>query len=86
MGTEDLVLQEIIDQSCGLVDLNAFSDLVDLFMFLPNKEKVFDQQISPQLHSVLSSNMKQKASAERSNETASDVHLRRTMEFIWIRV
>ena len=42
MGTEELVLAEIIDQDSGLVDLNAFSDLVDLFMFLPNKEKVFD--------------------------------------------
>lgn len=47
MGTEDLVLQEIIDPSSNLVDLNIFSDLVDLFMYLPNKEKVNDQHISP---------------------------------------
>ena len=43
MGTEDVVLQEVVDPSGHLVDLNAFSDLVDLFMFLPNKEKVNDQ-------------------------------------------
>ena len=43
MGTEELVLQEITDPYNGLVDLNLFSDLVDLFMYLPNKEKIFDQ-------------------------------------------
>ena len=47
MGTEELVLGEVVDADSGMIDLNAFSDLVDLFMFLPNKEKVFDQQISP---------------------------------------
>ena len=30
--------------------------------------------------------MRLKATAEKSNETPDDVHLRRTMEFIWIRV
>lgn len=43
MGTEELVLNEVVDLDSGMVNLNAFSDLVDLFMFLPNKEKVFDQ-------------------------------------------
>ena len=43
MGTEELVLNELVDSETGMIDLNAFSDLVDLFMFLPNKEKVFDQ-------------------------------------------
>ena len=43
MGTEELLFNEIVDSESGMVDLNAFSDLVDLFMFLPNKEKVFDQ-------------------------------------------
>jgi len=55
-------------------------------MFLPNTEKVKDQQQSPQIHGVLSSNMKEKATAIKSNETPEDIHLRRTMESIWIRV
>ena len=41
-GTEDIIIQEIQDPDTGLLDLNQFSDLVDLFMFLPNTEKVND--------------------------------------------
>lgn len=40
MGTEDLILAEMADPETDLVDLNEFSDLIDLFMFLPNTEKV----------------------------------------------
>ena len=69
-----------------MLDLNQLSDLVDLFMFLPNSERVNDQQCSPQLHGVLSSNLKDKATAEKSTESPADIHLRRTMEFIWIRI
>ena len=43
MGTEDVLLQEIADPySSELVDLNLFSDIVDLFMYMPNSEKVND--------------------------------------------
>ena len=43
MGTEDVLLQEIADPySLELVDLNLFSDIVDLFMYMPNSEKVND--------------------------------------------
>ena len=38
-GTEDLVLQEISVGDTGLCDLNRFNDLVDLFVYLPNKDK-----------------------------------------------
>ena len=86
MGTEELVLKEVTDPYSCLVDLNLFSDLVDLFMYLPNKEKVFDQQISPEIHGVLSSNLQKKASAVKSKETPDQINLRRTMEFIWIRI
>lgn len=42
-GTEEALIKEITDLKSGLVDLNQFSDLVDLFMFMPNTEKVNDQ-------------------------------------------
>ena len=38
-GTEDLVLKEILNGTTGLCDINRFNDLVDLFVYLPNKEK-----------------------------------------------
>ena len=56
MRTEDLLLSEIVDPSHGLVDLNSLSDIIDAFIFLPNTEKVNDQQVSPQLFTILSSN------------------------------
>jgi len=41
-GTEELLIKEIADVYTGMVDLSQFSDLVDLFMYLPNQEKVFN--------------------------------------------
>ena len=38
-GTEEKVFQEIVDQDTSMCDLNQFSDLVDLFTYLPNREK-----------------------------------------------
>ena len=86
MRTEDLLISEIMDHSSGLIDLNVLSDIVDAFVFLPNTEKVNDQQISPQLFTILSSNQKNKATAEKSSETPAEIHLRRSLEFIWIRI
>ena len=86
MRTEDLLLSEIVDPSHGLVDLNSLSDIIDAFIFLPNTEKVNDQQVSPQLFTILSSNQKSKATAEKSNESPEEIHLRRSLEFIWIRI
>ena len=43
LGTEDILLQEIADPlQPDMVDLNLFSDLIDLFIFTPNSEKVND--------------------------------------------
>lgn len=41
-GTEEGLIRELTDAKSGLIDLNQFSDLVDLFMFMPNTEKVND--------------------------------------------
>jgi len=35
-GTEDLILSEIGVADSGMVDLNLFSDLVDLYVYMPN--------------------------------------------------
>ena len=43
LGTEMDLIKEITDPETGMVDLNQFSDMVDLFMYLPNTEKVNDQ-------------------------------------------
>ena len=64
-GTEDKVLQEIlVDSDSGMVDLNLFSDLVDLYVYMPSKDRdLKNQQSSPNIHYILSSNMKSKATA-----------------------
>ena len=42
LDTEDLLLREITEPATGLCDLNQFSELIDMYMFLPNTEKVND--------------------------------------------
>ena len=37
-----MLLSEIQDPVSGLLDMNVFSDLVDMFIYLPNKERVYD--------------------------------------------
>ena len=85
-GTEEALLRELKDSKTGLIDLNSFSDLVDLFMFMPNTEKLNDQQRSPDLFQVLSSNTRNKATADNGAESENEIHLRRAMEFVWIRI
>ena len=64
-GSEDAVIKEIIVGSTGLVDLNKFSDLVDLYVYLPSKDRTLQgQTASPSIHYVLSSNMKDKATSD----------------------
>lgn len=83
-----MLLNEIADEN-NLVDLNIFSDLVDLFVYMPNfsnpDEKKWPQK-SPAIHYILSSNSKDKATAEKSMESQDEVHMRRTMEMLWIRI
>ena len=42
METEDQLLAEIAKGEHQLVDLNQFSDLVDLYVYLPNPEEKKD--------------------------------------------
>jgi len=35
-GTEELILSEIGVTDSGMIDLNLFSDLVDLYVYMPN--------------------------------------------------
>lgn len=86
MGTEEQTLQELVSSDTGMLDMSMFSDMVDLFMYLPNKEKVNDHYSSPLIHSALSNNMKTQATAQKSNESPAEIHLRSTMEFIWIKI
>ena len=85
--TEDLIISEITDQQ-GMVDLNAFSDVVDLFIYLPNKDSGVEnhQQRSPMIHQILSSNMRDKASAETKKEGEQEIYLKRMLDFVWIRI
>ena len=43
VGTEEQLIAELLDPETRMINLNTFSDLVDLFMYLPNTEKVFNQ-------------------------------------------
>ena len=86
MDTEEMLLTEIAHGENNLVDLNIFSDLVDLFVYMPNMDEKKEHQKSPAIHYILSSNSKDKATAEKSMESQDEVHLRRTMEMLWIRI
>ena len=86
VDTEELLLAEIAQGENQLVDLNLLSDLVDLFVYLPNPDEKKDAQRSPSMHYILSSNSKDKATAERSLETKDELHLRRMLEMLWIRI
>ena len=61
VDTEELLLAEIAQGENQLVDLNLLSDLVDLFVYLPNPDEKKDAQRSPSMHYILSSNSKDKA-------------------------
>ena len=39
VGTEDSLISQIVDPSTGMIDLNKFSDIVDLFIYMPNRGK-----------------------------------------------
>ena len=48
------LVREITDAQSGLVDLNMFSDLLDLFTYFPQKEKTFDNLSSQQVQPIIS--------------------------------
>ena len=86
------VLREITDVQSGLVDLNMFSDLIDLFMYLPNKERVNDQLSSQHVHSLISPQLQKKKKSVNGREalfSKSDLKNERKhglMREIWTRV
>ena len=84
--TEELLLREIGQGDHNMVDLNAFTDMVDLYCYMPGMEKKISSHKSAAIYSVLSSNTKEAASAEKSMESKEEVHRRRTLEFMWIRI
>lgn len=60
--------------------------MVDLYVYMPNMDEKKEHQKSPAIHNILSSNTKSQATAEKSMESKEEVHLRRTLEFMWIRI
>ena len=50
VDTEEMLLAEIAKGDNQLVDLNLFSDLVDLFVYLPNPDEKKDAHVSPSMH------------------------------------
>lgn len=69
-----------------MFDLALFTDLVDLYVYLPPKDLNKDSNNSATMHYILSSNSKGAATAKKSNATEKDIELRRALEMIWIRI
>ena len=74
-------------EDSDLIDLNLFNDLADLYVYMPSRDKTLSaQQESPSIHFILSSNMKDKASAEPSQLTKDEIYLNRMLDFCWTRI
>ena len=74
------IAKEVCDEH-SMVDLNAFCNLVDLYVYLPTK---IDKQTlgvaSPEIHLVMSSNKEDKATGRRESELeAGDVAVKRDL-------
>ena len=77
-GTEEIIFKEIgVQGHPGMLDLNRFNDLVDLYVYVPikDKEDKKTQQASPAIHYILSQNTKDKASQEPRSIPSDQVHL-----------
>mmetsp|Transcript_3254 Transcript_3254/g.4392 ORF Transcript_3254/g.4392 Transcript_3254/m.4392 type:complete len:104 (+) Transcript_3254:452-763(+) len=83
VGTENKILQEIVDQETGMCDLNKLSDIVDLFTYLPNRDKATSQLVSSNIMDILSPTHKSK---EISPSKTSGSNLSHLMELIWGRI
>lgn len=67
-GAEETILAEVSKN--GEVDLNTFCDLIDLYTYLPHKKsKYAPGSMSPDMFRILSSNVQEKASAEKDIDT-----------------
>lgn len=71
----------------GLIDLNTFTNLIELYQFLPKKlVKTEIGYPSPDMHLIMSNNAKDHATAEREQSTIEDSRLKRNLELIWLRI
>lgn len=84
-GCEDQILRQI---SCdGQVDLNAFFNLVDLFTYFPKKlPKIATGTKSPEIFRIMTSNNREKATAEKDTDDVAASRLKRNLELIWQRI
>jgi len=82
---EDQILRQI---SCdGQVDLNAFFNLVDLFTYFPKKlPKIAIGTKSPDIFRIMTSNNREKATAEKDTDDVAASRLKRNLELIWQRI
>lgn len=61
--------------------------MVDLFTYLPKKlSKISQGNLSPDIFRILSSNSKDKATAEKDMATLDETRLKRNLELIWLRI
>lgn len=68
-----------------MFDINALCNLIDLYIYMPSRT-VDNGHISPNMHYIMSGNIRNKASAETSNASIPEIKLRRACEFMWIRI
>lgn len=71
----------------GQIDLNVFTNLIELYQFLPKKlVKTEIGYPSPDMHLIMSNNAKDHATAEREHYSLEDSRLKRNLELIWLRI
>ena len=81
---EELIAESVCDESEA--DLNKVNQIVDLFTYLPKPQsKERPGQASPNIHRVMSSNMKDKATAGLGG-LPEQGSLVRNLELIWMRI
>lgn len=81
--------EALVTRDCALNDsfsLTLFSNLVDLYIYLPAKDLNRDSNRSASMHQVLSGLSKDKATHETVKLTPEAARLQKSMEFIWIRI
>ena len=66
------------------VNLNKFSQLVDLYEYLPSA-KAESLNKSPQIHQVLSSNTRDKATHERPQQSQAEIQLHQNLEVLGLK-
>ena len=80
LDTEDWLMDLILVEKTGLCDLNKLSDLIDLFIYLPNRDHNALPNHSKDIFNILSPT-KDKIGSEKSKPI-----LEQAMESIWGRI